>query len=134
VTTSTSPRLVVDASALSAVAFVEPAGEAVAARLTGATLYATTLLPYELANTARNKIIRHHLDVAVMGLALSRALEVEVELMEVALPAVFTLAVETGLTAYDASYLWLAGRLGAPLVTLDGALAEAARARGLLGM
>jgi len=29
------------------------------------------------------------------------------------------LAATTGLTAYDASYLWLAGQLGAELVTLD---------------
>jgi predicted nucleic acid-binding protein len=29
------------------------------------------------------------------------------------------LAIATGTTAYDASYLWLAGSLGADLVTLD---------------
>jgi len=38
------------------------------------------------------------------------------------------LALETGLTVYDASYLWLARRLGAELVTLDKALDAAARA------
>jgi predicted nucleic acid-binding protein len=38
------------------------------------------------------------------------------------------LALETGLTAYDASYLWLARRLGAELVTLDKALDAAAKA------
>ena len=31
----------------------------------------------------------------------------------------------TGLSAYDASYLWLAGFLGADLVTLDARLARA---------
>ncbi len=36
------------------------------------------------------------------------------------------LATETGLTAYDASYLWLARQLGAELVTLDQQLARAA--------
>ena len=36
------------------------------------------------------------------------------------------LALETGLTAYDASYLWLSRRLGADLVTLDKALGNAA--------
>ena len=35
------------------------------------------------------------------------------------------LAVTTGLTAYDASYLWLARKLGAELVTLDKQLAKA---------
>jgi predicted nucleic acid-binding protein len=37
------------------------------------------------------------------------------------------LAAATGLTAYDASYLWLARRLGADLVTLDKQLAKAER-------
>lgn len=44
--------------------------------------------------------------------------------------AVLTLAVATGLTPYDASYLWLARRLGLPLVTLDQTLARAADAVG----
>ena len=35
------------------------------------------------------------------------------------------LAATTGLTAYDASYLWLARQLGAELVTLDKQLAKA---------
>ena len=34
-------------------------------------------------------------------------------------------ATATGLTAYDASYLWLARQLGAELVTLDSQLAKA---------
>ena len=38
---------------------------------------------------------------------------------------VVALALETGLTAYDASYLWLARRLGLELVTLDKALQAA---------
>ncbi len=36
------------------------------------------------------------------------------------------LALTTGLTAYDASYLWLTRQLGAELVTLDKQLATAA--------
>lgn len=40
---------------------------------------------------------------------------------------VMRLAREHGLTVYDALYLELAVRIGAPLATLDGKLAEAAR-------
>jgi predicted nucleic acid-binding protein len=40
--------------------------------------------------------------------------------------AVFALAAETGLSAYDASYLWLARSRDAELVTLDKALARLA--------
>jgi predicted nucleic acid-binding protein len=39
---------------------------------------------------------------------------------------VLDLAVEMDLTAYDATYLWLARHLQAELVTLDRALAAAA--------
>jgi predicted nucleic acid-binding protein len=38
------------------------------------------------------------------------------------------LAAATGLTAYDASYLWVSQQLGAELVTLDQQLAKAATA------
>ena len=39
--------------------------------------------------------------------------------------AVLALAAATGLTAYDASYLWLSRRLGAALVALGRQLARA---------
>ena len=41
--------------------------------------------------------------------------------------SVLRLAIETGLTAYDASYLWLSRHLGARLVTLDRKLAAHAK-------
>jgi predicted nucleic acid-binding protein len=40
-------------------------------------------------------------------------------------PAILDLAEPTGLTAYDASYLWVARSLNAELVTLDRKLAAA---------
>jgi predicted nucleic acid-binding protein len=43
---------------------------------------------------------------------------------EVDLTEVVILAQQTGLTSYDASYLWLARRLQAELVTLDMQLAR----------
>lgn len=48
-----------------------------------------------------------------------------------ALHAVLEVAKVTGLSAYDASYLELADRLGIPLATLDGRLAAAAEDRGI---
>jgi predicted nucleic acid-binding protein len=50
-----------------------------------------------------------------------------VDLVAVDTAAVVNVAEETGLTAYDASYLWLARELRSDLVTLDTALHAAAR-------
>jgi predicted nucleic acid-binding protein len=47
------------------------------------------------------------------------------------LRAISGLAAQHGLTVYDAAYLELARRLGAPLATLDGRLREAAAAEKL---
>jgi predicted nucleic acid-binding protein len=46
-------------------------------------------------------------------------LDFDLEYVEVDLDGTLRLAIETGLTAYDASYLWLARYLPAELVTLD---------------
>lgn len=48
-----------------------------------------------------------------------------------AFAATTALARAHGLTSYDAAYLELAVRLGLPLATLDGPLADAARAEGV---
>ncbi len=45
--------------------------------------------------------------------------------------AVTELALDTGLTTYDASYLHLALSLGVPLITFDDRLARVARRRGV---
>ena len=42
-----------------------------------------------------------------------------------------SLALDTGLTAYDASYLYLAQTLGMPLATFDRELSSVAQARGI---
>ena len=54
----------------------------------------------------------------------------EVGLVEVDHGEALALAERTGLTAYNASYLWLARRMTSELVTLDRQL-EAAGATGL---
>ncbi len=61
------------------------------------------------------------------------ALRVEYEDMSYAraLSAVFQLALEHGLTSYDASYVELARRRGIPLVTGDDRMATAARNMGV---
>lgn len=121
-------RLVVDASAMAAVAFQEPGFERVAARLDGATVFAPTLLKFELANVAWVKARRHPTKAGPIFTALALALDARSDLVwqDVNASDVALLAHATGVTAYDASYLWLAGTLGADLITLDAGLARAA--------
>jgi len=116
---------VIDASAVAAVIFAEAGGEAVAERIIGAPLAAPALVEFELANVCVSKCRRapSERDALVASLALRNRLDIE--LCAVDIDGVTALALETGLTAYDASYLWLARHLGAGLVTLDGALAQA---------
>ena len=123
-------RVVVDASALAALVFDEPEAAAVAKQLEGATVFAPTLLKFELANTALKKARRHKSDAARVLAALSAARDswTDISWREVDVADVALVAHATGLSAYDASYLWLAGSLGADLVTLDRRLAKAADA------
>jgi predicted nucleic acid-binding protein len=116
---------VVDASALGAILFNEPEGPALAQRLGGAALVAPGLLLYEIASVCVTKIRRHrHLrDNLFAAFALLERFDIE--FVDVDHREVVALADRSGLTAYDASYLWLARRLDAALITLDAELAAA---------
>lgn len=117
---------VIDASALAALVFDEPEGERIAAAIQGCDLIAPALLSYEMANVCLVKIRRRSAprDALLAALALPG---LRVETITVDHGAIVPLAEATGMTTYDASYLWLARELGATLVTLDRQLAEAAR-------
>jgi predicted nucleic acid-binding protein len=120
--------VVVDASAVVAIAFNEPQAEDVAHRLQGAAVHAPTLLAYELANAAWKKAQRHPGQATAILQALASALASPIVWCSVDHQDVALLALTSGLTAYDASYVWLAGILGAALVTLDRRLVKAAAA------
>lgn len=115
---------VVDASALAAVIFAEPEGPEVASLLGEDLLLAPQLLRFEVANICWKKL-RKHPDRREALLAAHELLD-RMEIQEIAVPfhSVLLLAHKESLTAYDASYLWLARELGVELVTLDGKLAE----------
>ena len=119
---------VVDASALGALLFGEPEADEVADRLAHAVLIAPALLRFELANVCWKKIRRHpgQRDALLAGHALLE--QMEIHEVEVRSGEVLELAESEGITAYDASYLWLARTLDLALVTLDRRLAKAAAA------
>ena len=114
---------VVDASALAAVLFGEPAAEEVASRLEGNALAAPVLIEYELGNTCWKKCRRYPKLVKALTTGLETVGELDLQLHDVDLVPVLQLAMRRNVTFYDASYLWLAQQLNAELVTLDERLA-----------
>ena len=119
---------VVDASAVAAVLFSEPEAETVRPRIAGVRLAAPTVLEYELVNVCLKKMRRHPDFQPQWQQAHRLRARLRIEHVEVDFGDLLELADRTGLSAYDASYLWLARELGAELVTLDRRLAEAAAA------
>ena len=121
------PVRVVDASALGALVFGEPKAEEIAKRLGDSPLAAPALIWFELASICLRKIKAHPAQRDQILRAFLMAGKLAIEIVEVDYSAVVNLADETGLTTYDASYLWLARRLKGELITLDGKLQRAAK-------
>ncbi|MGE5238587.1 MAG: type II toxin-antitoxin system VapC family toxin [Chloroflexota bacterium] len=118
---------VVDASALGALVFGEPEAEKIATMLSDGLLVAPALLAFELASICLKKIRAHPARKALIMEAFCYATELHIEYVDVDQVSVIALAEETGLTTYDASYLWLARELRGDLVSLDRRLQRAAR-------
>src|SRR5580765_8988101 len=122
-------RVVADASALAAILLDEEGADGVAAKLQGATLCAPELLKFELANAVLKKARRQPDRAAAVLQRLADGLDAfrKIQWHDVNAIDVAVLAHVTGLSVYDASYLWLAGWLEADLVTLDKRLASCLR-------
>lgn len=119
------PVAVVDASAVAAILFGEPAADAVVERLDAHELVAPSLLRYEIASVAAGKARRREVSVDAAAEALATFSRLRIILHDLDPLPVFRLVAGTRLTAYDAAYLWLARVLSADLVTLDEKLARA---------
>lgn len=125
--------LVVDCSVIVASLFDEPDADAATQALRSHALHAPALLPFEFANVARSKS-RAGAPQARVQAALQTFDDLRIELHPLPAARLHALALSSGLTAYDAAYLTLAVSLGAPLLTLDQKLADAAaRALGRAG-
>ena len=116
---------VIDASALAARVFAEPEAGVVANQLEGARLAAPSLVDFELSNVCLTKMRREPGKRDAVRAAFRLRQRMKVNTVAVDHAAVLDLTEATGLTAYDASYLWLARALDAELVTLDRKLAAA---------
>jgi predicted nucleic acid-binding protein len=121
------PVKIVDASALAALLFGEPEGPAVAKWLQDGELIAPALLGFEVANICVKKMSRHPERRESLLDAFAIFGRMSIEMVEVDHDETVRLAEQAGLTAYDASYLWLAQRHRGELVTLDKRLNRAAQ-------
>jgi predicted nucleic acid-binding protein len=118
---------VVDASAIGAIIFAEPDGSRVQDVLQDRRLFAPDILTYEVVNIGLKKLRRGLGDTATITAALRLFEETAIAKLPVDPQAVFAVAQRHKLSAYDASYLWLAQRYGMSLITLDKALEAASR-------
>ncbi len=117
---------IVDASALGALVFGEPQAAEIVGALADTPIVAPALLWFELASICLKKIKAHpeQTDQILKTFTLSHRLPIEIIAVEHS--EVIGLAGDTGLSTYDASYLWLAHALGGELVTLDRKMIEMA--------
>ncbi|MCH7749829.1 MAG: type II toxin-antitoxin system VapC family toxin [Acidobacteria bacterium] len=122
---------VIDASVMAAVAFGEPRRDEAVALVHGAEVLGPTLLAYELTHVACKKCRARPDEAVHVASQLSDALTLTDRWLEVDAGEVLALALVWGLSAYDASYLWLAAALKVPLVTFDRQLAAVAAKMGL---
>lgn len=125
---SQRPPLVADASVLAASVFKEQGREEARALLHGRALHAPYLLDFEIANVSLKKLTRDRIARETVAAALRAYGKLAIERHGVDAEAMLSIAERYELTAYDAAYLCVAERLGAPLATLDSKLGEAARA------
>jgi predicted nucleic acid-binding protein len=110
---------VVDASALASIVFGEDTAEAMAERLEQSHLLAPTLLDFEMANICKNKLRTEKTQRGEILSSFAERGRIVIERVDVDIDDMLELAIQSGLSAYDASYLWVARQYDAELVTLD---------------
>ncbi|MDA0700116.1 MAG: type II toxin-antitoxin system VapC family toxin [bacterium] len=123
---SPRPVLIVDASVVvAALTGTGVHGSWATRTLAGAHLTAPHLMPIEVANVLRRAQILAALSSDVATLAHADLLDLDVDLYPYEAVADRVWGLRGTLTSYDASYVALAERIGAPLATLDVRLARA---------
>ena len=137
----TIPAVVLDASVAAAWLLPDEASEAsrrvyVRMRRGSLVLHAPELWLWECGNIIASGVKRRRFapDDALLTWSVLDAIRVRVEVANPApaqIRAALVLALDHGLSLYDAAYLWLAKSLSLPLLTADRPLGRAASAAGV---
>lgn len=126
-----SRQIIIDTSAILAVLTSEPERGALLAATEGATLVAPGSVPWEIGNALSAMLKRGRLSSEQAVAVAVQFARIPLRLIDVDLAASVEVAGRLGLYAYDAYFLVCAAVHRAPLLTLDAALARAARTSGL---
>jgi predicted nucleic acid-binding protein len=89
------------------------------------------LFPFEMANVALSKLRSLKIADQDFIFELLKDWRVQVDPQEPTYAGILRIAIECGISAYDAAYLELAKRRGLPLATFDKALRKAAKHIGV---
>lgn len=121
-------RYVTDTSAFLAVALHEPERPWLIQATKGHDLVAPAVLPYEIGNALSALVKRKAIRVQQLSTIWDTVTRVPVELALVDIQAALLLACEFRVYAYDAYFLQCALETRCPLLTLDGAMRQVAKA------
>ncbi|MBS0275318.1 MAG: type II toxin-antitoxin system VapC family toxin [Proteobacteria bacterium] len=117
---------VVDTSALAAIVFAEPRARDAEDLLQESKLFAPSLIRFEMAHICVKKMRERPKDSDLILSQFALSQRIPIQIVQVDYTEVVLLARKFKLSAYDASYLWLAREMNIPLITLDKDLRKAA--------
>jgi predicted nucleic acid-binding protein len=124
-------KVLVDTSAILAVALKEPLRDAVVSLTTECDLLAPEVLPYEIGNALTGLFKRGLLNLETAMEAWKQLQGVPIDLKPVGVPGALRIAAKYKLYAYDAYFLESSVHFGVPLLTLDKRMKAVARDLGI---
>lgn len=124
-------QIIIDTSAILAVLLGEPERVSLLESTAGATLVAPASVPWEVGNALSAMLKRGRVTGSQAQQVIESYAKIPLRLIDVDLGAAVEVAGELGLCAYDAYFIVCAAVHRSPLLTLDAALARAARSAGL---
>lgn len=88
--------------------------------------FASSLLSFEVVNGLKSAVVRKRIDIKKANTLINDFLNVTITFLEIDLSQILEESLKKNLSAYDASYIWLALQTNIPLLTLDKRLQKLA--------